>query len=140
MSNQYGVFAPIEPTKRQQLFETVKNKAAECVDMTHLCAAIYPWILDLVREYTGKSYTITQWERAADSFRADLYDFRQALSVYISTIPGVVSPDSRPLDIERIRNEALDAAISMAVEIARIESVQISIQLSAIMARFVKDL
>lgn len=134
---KYGVYGMhIEPTKRQQLFEAVKNKAVKCTDRTQLCAAIYPWVLHLVREYADKQNT----RRTVDSFKAEIYDFQRGLSVYLSAIPFVVSPASRPLDLERIRDEALDAAIEMAVRIANIEVSQCSIKLSAVMARFVEGL
>lgn len=136
-SYRYGVHdLHIEPTKRQQIFDTVKEKAVKCADITQLCAAIYPWILDLVREYADKQST----RRAVDSFKAEIYDFQRSLSVYISAIPCVVGPGSKPLDLERIRNEALEAAIDMAINIASIEAYQISISLSSIMAHFVEDL
>ena len=37
--------------ERQQLFEAVKTKVVKCTDRTQLCAAIYPWVSHLVREY-----------------------------------------------------------------------------------------
>ena len=136
MDKKYGIHADLSPTTRQQLFETVRNKAVKCADRTQLCAAIYPWILHLVREYAGKPNT----RLAVDSFRMELYDFHRAMSAYLSVAPCIVSPDSQPLDIERIRSEALEAAIEMAVSIANLEVCQVSINLSAIMARFVEDL
>lgn len=137
MTKQYGINGlSIEPTKRQQLFEAVKSKAVKCVNRTQLCAAIYPWILDLVNEYKNKEVT----RRERSSFRAEIYDFHRALSVYISAIPFIVSPENRPLDLEHIRDEALGEAIEMAVNIAGLEVYQISINLSAIMARFVDNL
>lgn len=120
----------------QQLFEAVRDKAVKCADRTQLCAAIYPWILHLVHEYADKQNT----RHAVDSFRMELYDFHRAMSAYTSATPCIVSPDSHPLDIERIRSEALEAAIEMAVSIANLEVCQVSINLSAIMARFVEDL
>lgn len=136
----YGIFADLTPTPRQQLFEEVKNKAVKCTDRTQLFAAIYPWVLHLAREYAGKDYNILQWQRAADSFKADLYDFQQALSMYLSGISFVVSSDSSPADLKRIRDEALDSAIEMAVRVAEIELSQCGINLSVVMARFVEDL
>lgn len=136
-SYKYGVHSMhLEPTERQQLFEAIKNKAVKCADRTHLCATIYPWILHLVREYADDRYT----QLAVDSFKAEIYDFQRALSVYLSAMPFVVSLDSSPLDLERIRGEALEAAIEMAIDIASIEVHQISINFSAIMAHFVEDL
>lgn len=136
-SYKYGVYnMHLEPAKRQQLFEEIKNKAVKCADRTQLCAAIYPWVLHLVRKYVDQPNT----RRAVDSFKAEIYDFQRALSVYLSAIPFVMSPDSRPLDLERIRDEALEAAIEMAIDIASIEVHQISINFSAIMAHFVEDL
>lgn len=137
MSNQYGLRGPlIEPTKRQQIFAYVKDKAVKCADHTQLCAAIYPWILDLVQEY--KNFPASQ--RHMDSFRGELYYFKRNLSIFLSGIPFVIGPGSKPLDLERIRDDALEAAIEMAVDIANLEVCQISIKLSAIMANFVKDL
>lgn len=137
MAKRYGLHdLHIEPTKRQQIFDSVKKKAVKCADRTQLCAVIYPWVLDLVSEFKSKEDT----RRARDSFRAEIYDFHRALSVYISAIPFIVSPDTSPLDLERIRDEALEAAIEMAVDIASIEVHQISIKLSSIMARFVEEL
>lgn len=137
MTKRYGLHdLHIESAKRQQIFDSVKEKAVKCADRTQLCAAIYPWILHLVREYADEPNT----RRARDSFRAEIYDFHRALSVYISAIPFIVSPDTRPLDLERIRDEALEAAIEMAVDIASIEVHQISIKLSSIMAHFVEGL
>ena len=132
----HGVYADLSPTTRQQLFEAVRNKAVKCADRTQLCAAIYPWILHLVHEYADKQNT----RLAVDSFRMELYDFHRAMSAYPSAIPCIVSPDSHPLDIERIRSEALEAAIDMAVRVAEIELSQCSINQSAIMAHFVEDL
>lgn len=122
--------------ERQQLFAAVKNKAVKCTGRTRLCAAIYPWVLHLVREYADKPTT----RYAVDSFREELYDFHQALSVHLSAMPQVVSPDSCPSDLKRIRDEALEASIEMAVSIANLEVDQFSIKLSDIMARFVEDL
>lgn len=137
MSNQYGVNGlHIEPTKRQQLFDSVKDRAVKCTNRTELCAAIYPWILDLVHEY--ESFPVSQ--RYMDSFRNELYHFKRGLSIFLSGIPFVVGPGSKPLDIDRARDEALDTAIKMAIDIANLEVYQISINLSAIMAHFVKDL
>lgn len=137
MAKHYGVHGLlIEPTKQQQIFDSVKEKAVKCEDRTQLCAAIYPWIRYLVSEYADDPDT----RLARDSFRAEIYDFHRALSVYISAIPFIVSPDSRPLDLERIRDEALEESIEMAVDIACLEVHQIGIKLSAIMARFVNDL
>ena len=139
MNTKYGVcgvYTDLPQTNRQQLFEAVKSKAVKCVDRTQLCAAIYPWILHLINEYADDPDT----RLARDSFRAEIYNFHRALSVYISAIPSIVSPDSRPLDIERIRDEALEEAVEMAVNIAGLEVYQISINVSAIMAHFVKDL
>ena len=136
MDKKYGIHADLSPTTRQQLFETARNKAVKCADRTQLCAAIYPWISHLVREYAGKPNT----RLAVDSFEMELCDFRRAMSAYPSAIPCIVSPDSHPLDIERIRSEALEDAIEMAVSIANLETCQISINLSAIMAHFVEDL
>ena len=137
MTKRYGIHGlSIEPTKRQQIFDSVKDKAVKCADRTQLCAVIYPWILDLVHEY--KVFPVSQ--RYMDSFQNELYQFKRNLSIFLSGIPFVVSPDSRPLDIERIRDEALEEAIEMAINIANIEVHQISINFSAIMASFVKDL
>lgn len=33
--------------ERQQLFEAVKTKVVKCTDRTQLCAAIYPWVVDI---------------------------------------------------------------------------------------------
>lgn len=138
MNKQYGLpNLVIEPTKRQQIFDSVKDKAVKCTNRTQLCAAIYPWILQLVSEYADDAAT----RLAIDSFNAEVYyDFHRALSVHLSAIPFVVGTDSCPLDLERIRDEALSAAIEMAVNIASLEVAQCSIDLSAIMASFVKDL
>ena len=138
MTKRYGIHGlSIEPTKRQQIFDSVKDKAVKCEDRTQLCAAIYPWVLDLVSEYASKEDT----RRARDSFSAEIYDFQRALSAYISATPFIiVGPESKPLDVERIRDEALEAAIEMAINISSIEVHQISINLSAIMVNFVKDL
>jgi hypothetical protein len=122
--------------ERQQLFETVKPKAVKCTDRTQLCAAIYPWVLHLVREYADKPTT----RYAVESFREELYDFHRAMSVHLLAIPQVVSPDSNPLDLKRIRDEALEVAIDMAVSVANLEVDQISIKLSDVMARFAEDL
>ena len=54
--------------ERQQLFEAVKTKAVKCTDRTQLCAAIYPWVSHLVREYEDMPTTCY----AVDSFREDL--------------------------------------------------------------------
>lgn len=134
MTKQYGIRdLHIEPTKRQQIFDSVKEKAVKCADRTQLCAAIYPWILDLVHEY--KNFPVSQ--RHMDSFCNELYHFKRDLSVFL---PFVIGPGSKPLDLERMRDEALDGAIEMAIGIANLEVYQISINLSAIMANFVKDL
>ena len=53
---------------------------------------------------------------------------------------GMVVEISGPLGLERIRDEALETAIEMAITIASIKAYQCSIKLSAIMARFVEDL
>lgn len=136
MNTKYGLYADISPTKKQQLFEAVKNKAVKCSDRTQLLAAIYPWILYLAHEYVDKPNT----RRTEDSFVAEIDDFQRALSVYLLAIPQVVSPDSHPLDLKRIRDEALDEAVNMAVNIAYLEVHQCSIKLSNIMARFVDNL
>lgn len=73
--------------ERQQLFEAVKTKAVKCTDRTQLCAAIYPWVSHLVREYANKPTT----SYAVDSFRKEIYDFHQAMSVHLLAIPRVVS-------------------------------------------------
>lgn len=125
-----------QPTAQQQLFEAVKNKALKCADRTQLFAAIYPWVLHLVREYADKPAT----RYAVDALRMELYDFHRAISASLLAIPQAVSPDSDPLDLKRIRDEALDAAIEMAVDIANLEVNQVSVNLSAIMARFVEAL
>lgn len=135
MDKKNGIHAGLAQTTLQQLFEAVRNKAVNCMDRTQLCAAIYPWILHLVREYAYEPNT----RLAVDSFRMELYDFHRAMSAYPSAIPCIMSPDSRPLDIERIRSEALEAAIDMAVRVAEIELSQCSIKLSAIMAHFVEE-
>ena len=122
--------------ERQQLFEAVKAKAVKCSDRAQLCAAIYPWISHLVREYANKPTT----RYAVESFRNELYDFHQALSVHLLAMPKVVSPDSNPLDLKRIRDDALEASIEMAVSIANLEVDQSSIKLSDVMARFVEGL
>jgi len=122
--------------ERQQLFEAVKHKAVKCSDRTQLCAAIYPWVLNLVREYADKPTT----RYAVESFRMELSDFHQALYVHLLAMPRVVSPDSNPLDLKRIRDEALEASIEMAESIANLEVDQFSIKLSDVMARFVEDL
>lgn len=137
MTKQYGIHdLLIEPTKRQQIFDSVKDKAVKCTNRTQLCAAIYPWILDLAHEY--ESFPVSQ--RYMDSFQNELYHFKRGLSIFLSGIPFVVGPGSKPLDIDRARDEALDTAIKMAIDIANLEVYQISINLSAIMANFVKDL
>lgn len=125
-----------QPTAQQKLFEAVKSKAVKCSEGTQLCAAVYPWVLHLVREYADKPAT----RYAVDALRMELYDFHRAISASLLAVPQVVSPDSDPLDLKRIRDEALDAAIEMAVNIANLEVNQISIHLSAIMARFVEAL
>lgn len=137
MTKQYGICGlHVEPTKRRQIFDTVKDKAVKCVDHTELCAVIYPWILDLVQEY--KSFPASR--RHMDSFRGELCYFKRDLSIFLSGIPFVIDPGCKPLDLERMRDEALETAIEMAVDIANLEVYQISIKLSAIMANFVKDL
>lgn len=73
--------------ERQQLFEAVKTKAMKCTDRTQLCAAIYPWVSHLVREYANTPTT----QYSVDSFRKEIYDFHQALSVHLLAIPRVVS-------------------------------------------------
>lgn len=122
--------------EQQKLFETIKNKVKYCTDRTQLCATIYPWVLYLFHKYADREAT----RRTEDSFWNEIYDFKCALSAYLLAIPLVVSPADRPLDLENIRNEALNAAIEMAVCIANIEVQQCSIKLSAIMAHFVKNL
>jgi len=136
MNTKYGLYADISQAKKQQLFEEVKNKVVKCSDRTQLCAAIYPWVLHLVRKYADRQCT----RRVVDSFRAEIYDFQREMSVYLSAIPQVVSPNSWPLELKRIRDEALEAAIEMAVSIANLEVYQCSIKLSNIMAHFVEDL
>ncbi len=59
--------------ERQQLFEAVKPKAVKCTDRTQLCAAIYPWVSHLVREYAN----IPTIQYSVDSFRKEIYDFHQ---------------------------------------------------------------
>lgn len=125
-----------EPTRRQRIFGEVKEKAQKCQDRTQLCAAIYPWILDLVREY--KKLPISQ--HYMDSFQNELNDFKARLSIFLSGIPFITGPETKLLDIERIRNEALDSAVDTALEIAGTDVCKLSINLSAIMASFVKDL
>lgn len=137
MTKQYGMHdLVVEPTERQRIFGSVKDKAAKCMDRTQLCAVIYPWIRDLVYEYRHSPAS----QRYMDSFRGELYYFKRGLSIFLSGIPFCVDPGSEPLDLERIRDGALDAAISMAVDIANLEVNQISVNLSAIMARFVEAL
>lgn len=119
--------------ERQQLFEAVKSKVVKCTDRTQLCAAIYPWILNFVREYANNPTTCY----AVDSFRKEIYDFHQALSVHLLAIPRVVS-GIFPSSLERIRYEALWAAIEMAISVANLEVDQFSIKLSDVMARFVE--
>lgn len=137
MTKQYEMYGVhIEPTRRQRIFDEVKEKAQKCKDRTQLCAAIYPWILDLEHEYEG--FPVSQY--CMDSFRNELYHFKRGLSIFLSGIPFVVGPGSKPLDIDRIRDDALDSAIEMAVDIANLEVHQISINLSAIMANFVEAL
>lgn len=121
--------------ERQQLFEAVKTKVVKCTDRTQLCAAIYPWVSHLVREYANTPTT----KYSVDSFRNEIYDFHQALSVHLLAIPRVVS-GILPSSLERIRYEALWAAIEMAISIANLEVDQFSIKLSDVMARFVEDL
>lgn len=121
--------------ERQQLFEEVKSKVVKCTDRTQLCAAVYPWVSHLVREYEDMPTT----QYSVDSFRKEIYDFHQALSVHLLAIPRVVS-GILPSSLERIRYEALWAAIEMAISIANLEVDQFSIKLSDIMARFVEDL
>lgn len=91
--------------KRQQLFEAVKTKVVKCTDRTQLCAAIYPWVSHLVREYANTPTA----QYSVDSFRKEIYDFHQALSVHLLAIPRVVS-GIFPSSLERIRYEALWAA------------------------------
>lgn len=122
--------------ERQQLFEAVKTKAVKCSDRTQLCAAIYPWVSHLVREYANKPTT----RYAVESFRKELYDFHRAMSVHLLAIPQVVSPDSNPLDLKRIRDDALEASIEMAGSLENLEVDQFSIKLSDVMACFVEDL
>ena len=121
--------------ERQQLFEEVKSKVVKCTDRTQLCAAVYPWVSHLVREYEDMPTT----QYSVDSFRKEIYDFHQALSVHLLAIPRVVS-GILPSSLERIRYGALWAAIEMAISIANLEVDQFSIKLSDIMARFVEDL
>lgn len=131
MDKKY-IFADFAPTHRQQLFEEVKNKAVKCTNLTQLCAAIYPYILHVVCEYTGRGYNILEWQRAADCFKSELYGFRQALSVYVRAAIPLMAPS--------IRNDILDEVIDVTVDVARIETAQNCVKLSAIMARFVEDL
>ena len=121
--------------EQQQLFEAVKTKVVKCTDRTQLCAAIYPWVSHLVREYEDMPTT----QYSVDSFRKEIYDFHQALSVHLLAIPRVVS-GIFPSSLERIRYEALWAAMEMAISIANLEVGQFSIKLSDVMARFVEDL
>ena len=121
--------------ERQQLFEAVKTKAVKCSDRTQLCAAIYPLVSHLVREYANKPTT----RYAVESFRKELYDFHRAMSVHLLAIPRVVS-GIFPSSLERIRYEALWAAMEMAISVANLEVDQFSIKLSDVMARFVEDL
>ena len=121
--------------ERQQLFEEVKSKVVKCTDRTQLCAAIYPWVSHLVREY--EDMPITKY--SVDSFRKEIYDFHQAMSVHLLAIPRVVS-GIFPSSLERIRYEALWAAIEMAISVANLEVDQFSIKLSDVMAHFVEDL
>lgn len=121
--------------ERQQLSEAVKTKVVKCTDRTQLCAAIYPWVSHLVREYEDMPTT----QYSVDSFRNEIYDFHQALSVHLLAIPRVVS-GILPSSLERIRYEALWAAMEMAISVANLEVDQFSIKLSDIMARFVEDL
>lgn len=88
--------------ERQQLFEAVKTKAVKCTDRTQLCAAIYPLVSHLVREYAN----IPTIQYSVDSFRKEIYDFHQAMSVHLLAIPRVVSGIS-PYSLERIRYEAV---------------------------------
>lgn len=137
MTKQYGVHGiRIEPTRRQRIFAEVKEKAQKCKDTTQLCAAIYPWVLELVREY--KDLPVSQ--RYMDSFRNELNDFKCSLSIFLSGIPFVIGSESKPLDLDRLRGEALGSAVDTAVEIASVDVYQMSINLSAIMAHFVEAL
>lgn len=85
MDKKYGIYADLAPTPRQRLFEAVRNKAENCADWTQLCAAIYPWILHLVREYEDKPNT----HLTVDSFRMEIYDFQRAMLAYPSAIPAL---------------------------------------------------
>lgn len=119
---QYGVYGMhIEPTRRQRIFGEVKEKAQKCKDTTQLCAAIYPWILALVHKYKDSPFS----PRNMDSFQNELNDFKCSLSIFLS---------------DRLRNGALDSAVDTALEIAREDVCQISINLSAIMAHFVDEI
>lgn len=137
MKWHYGVYGMhIEPTRRQRIFGEVKEKAQKCNDRTQLCAVIYPWILDLVREYNNLPVST----RNRDSFLNELNDFKRCLSIFLSGIPFIIGPESKPLDLDRLRNEALDSAVDTALAIAREDVCRIGINLSAIMANFVEDL
>lgn len=135
MTKQYGVYGVhIEP-RRQRIFDEVKEKAQNCKDIAQLCAAIYPWIYDITREFR-ENY---DGSRSADSYFNEVNDFKRALAIYISGVPFMNSTCRKFISISAAAEYAINQAVEFDIWLVH-ASLSDGVEMSAIMANFVKDL
>lgn len=109
--------------------ETIRKAS----DSTSLCAAIYPFIRDIVSTYNGKLDT----KKSRDSFRNEIDHLIDTLEQIVS-IP-YISFEVEGLNKAKLaRLELIQAAVEMAVYIADYDIHQVCVNMRAIMAGFIK--
>lgn len=109
--------------------ETIRKSS----DTTSLCAAIYPFIRDVVAVYNGKPDS----KKSRDSFRYEIDHLIDALERIVS-IPYVSFEVEGLNNAKLARLEIIQAAVEMAVYIADYDIHQVRVNMRAIMAGFIK--
>lgn len=127
---KFGVYTvnAVLPDRYKLIDETVIRR---CYDTTSLCAAIYPFIREIVREYLDKYDS----PRERDSFRQEIEQFISSVEKIVS-IPIVTT--LLPFDVEykRIRLNAIRVAVEMAIWIAEGDVQQVQVNILHIMETF----
>lgn len=128
---KFGVYSvnAVPPDRYTLIDETVIHR---CYDATSLCAAIYPFIRELMHEYFNKLDS----PRERDSFRQEIEQLISSLEKIVG-IPAVTLLPPCAADYAQIRLNAIRAAVEMAVCIAESDVQQARVSIRRIMETFV---
>ena len=132
----------MEKERFERIIESLREKPVlldcetieKASDAASLCAAVYPFIRDLVSRYVDKLDT-----------QRTRYSFRNELDHLIDALERIVSIPYVSFEVQGLNNaklatlEMIQAAVEFAVYIAEYDVQQVHVNMRAIMANFTKS-